>query len=366
MDVRERANAKRDRAGRYYRELRFLEERGEQGARPDEIATAIGMSRRTVYRDLQSLQGEMEVPLWSDEGRWGVTEKGFLPPLKLTLAEAMAIFLSARLMARFADEYDPDLAGAFQKVAVGLPPVLAEHVARTLEVMARRPLDERLRGHVRLLTQAWADRRVVRLSYDPAAYDPGRPPREARVHPYLIEPSSTTHALYLIGFDEARGAIRTFKIERILSVDVTPQTRDPARALVPARLVHFGVATCDTLGLRLGAQRSFPESFRLSVVPQPPDRARLSGAGDAASVTAVGTLRADARRVPLWGGRASPQGGTSAHEPLPTHHVPVGPARLSGAGRPSGHRRGGVRSPGIGGYIRRNGKLDVRERAELI
>jgi predicted DNA-binding transcriptional regulator YafY len=224
MDVRERANAKRDRAGRYYRELRFLEERGEQGARPEEIAAAIGMSRRTVYRDLQSLQGEMEVPLWSDEGRWGVTEKGFLPPLKLTLAEAMAVFLSARLMARFADEYDPDLAGAFQKVAVGLPPVLAEHVARTLEVMARRPLNEHLRGHVRLLTQAWADRRVVRLTYDPAAYDPGRPPREARVHPYLIEPSSTTHALYLIGFDEARGAIRTFKIERILSVDVTPQT----------------------------------------------------------------------------------------------------------------------------------------------
>jgi predicted DNA-binding transcriptional regulator YafY len=226
VEVRERASAKRDRAGRYYRELRFLEERGDQGARPEEIAAAIGMSRRTVYRDLQALQEEMEVPLWSDEGRWGVSEKGFLPPLKLTLAEAMAVFLSARLMARFADEYDPDLAGAFQKVAVGLPPVLAEHVARTLEVMARRPLDERMRGHVRLLTQAWADRRVVHLTYDPAAYDPGRLPREARVHPYLIEPSSTTHALYLIGFDEARGAVRTFKIERILSVEPTTQTFD--------------------------------------------------------------------------------------------------------------------------------------------
>ena len=224
MEVRERASAKRDRAGRYYRELRFLEERGDHGARPEEIAAAIGMSRRTVYRDLQALQEEMEVPLWSDEGRWGVSEKGFLPPLKLTLAEAMAVFLSARLMARFADEYDPDLAGAFQKVAVGLPPVLADHVARTLEVMARRPLDERMRGHVRLLTQAWADRRIVKITYDPAAYDPGRPPREARVHPYLIEPSSTTHALYLIGFDEARGAVRTFKIERILSVEPTTRT----------------------------------------------------------------------------------------------------------------------------------------------
>jgi predicted DNA-binding transcriptional regulator YafY len=224
VELHERASAKRDRAGRYYRELRFLEERGDQGARPEEIAAAIGMSRRTVYRDLQALQEEMEVPLWSDEGRWGVSEKGFLPPLKLTLAEAMAVFLSARLMARFADEYDPDLAGAFQKVAVGLPPVLADHVARTLEVMARRPLDDQLRGHIRLLTQAWADRRVVRLTYDPAAYDPRRPPREARVHPYLIEPSSATHALYLIGFDEARQAVRTFKIERILSVEPTTQT----------------------------------------------------------------------------------------------------------------------------------------------
>src|SRR5438552_15968480 len=137
MDVRERANAKRDRAGRYYRELRFLEERGEQGARPEEIATAIGMSRRTVYRDLQSLQGEMEVPLWSDEGRWGVTEKGFLPPLKLTLAEAMAVFLSARLMARFADEYDPDLAGAFQKAEVGRPPLLSYYCSRCTAVKTR-------------------------------------------------------------------------------------------------------------------------------------------------------------------------------------------------------------------------------------
>ena len=42
-------------------------------------------------------------------------------PLKLTLSEAMAVFLGARLMVRYADKYDPDLAAAFEKLAEILP-----------------------------------------------------------------------------------------------------------------------------------------------------------------------------------------------------------------------------------------------------
>ena len=61
------------------------------------------------------------VPIWEDEGRYGLDEKGMLPALRLTQAEAMAVFLSARLMARYSDGYDPDLAAAFQKLATGLP-----------------------------------------------------------------------------------------------------------------------------------------------------------------------------------------------------------------------------------------------------
>ena len=52
-------------------------------------------------------------------------------------------------------------------------------------------------------------------------------PREARVHPWYIEPSIATHALYLFGFDETRDAPRTFKIDRIRDLSVTGQTFDP-------------------------------------------------------------------------------------------------------------------------------------------
>jgi predicted DNA-binding transcriptional regulator YafY len=223
----EERGGKRDRLARFYRVLRVLEARGEQGARIEEIARLVGMSRRTVYRDLKALEGELGIPLWSDGGRWGVEGKGFLPPLKLTRAEAMAVFLSARLMVRYADEYDADLAAAFQKMADGLPSVLADHVARTLEVMSRRQVDPSFTRHVQVLTQAWAERRVVTFVYDASAHDPARGSRDARVHPWYIEPSLSTHALYLFGWDEARSAPRTFKIDRIRDLALTAATFQP-------------------------------------------------------------------------------------------------------------------------------------------
>jgi predicted DNA-binding transcriptional regulator YafY len=224
-----RTAAKRDRLARFYRVIRVLEGHGDEGVRIEEIARRVGMSRRTVYRDLIALQDELGVPVWSDgKGLWGVEGEGFLPPLRLTQAEAMAVVLSARLMARYADKYDPDLAAAFQKLEEGLPPALRGPVERTLDTLARRPLDEDFSRHVHLLTRAWAERRVVRLTYAPAfaggTEQPHREPRLARVRPYLIEPSLQTHALYLIGFDETRDAIRTFKIERIVDLALTNET----------------------------------------------------------------------------------------------------------------------------------------------
>lgn len=227
----ERSGTKRDRLARFYRVIRVLEAHGDEGVRIEEIARRVGMSRRTVYRDLVALQSELGVPVWGERGVWGVERGGFLPPLRLTQSEAMAVVLSARLMARYADRYDPDLAAAFQKLEEGLPEALRRPVDRTLEVLARRPADEAYSRRVHALTRAWAERRVVRLSYAPAfaggTEQPQRAAREARVRPYLIEPSLVTHALYLIGFDETRDAIRTFKIERIGELAVTTDSFEP-------------------------------------------------------------------------------------------------------------------------------------------
>jgi len=100
-------------------------------------------------------------------------------------------------------------------------------VERTLDGLSKAPRDERFSANVRLLTKAWAERRVVAIDYAPAHLEGGATPRRATVRPYLLEPSLQTHALYLIGFDEERGAIRTFKIERIGAAALTPRTFEP-------------------------------------------------------------------------------------------------------------------------------------------
>ncbi|HEY3164287.1 MAG TPA: WYL domain-containing protein [Candidatus Limnocylindrales bacterium] len=224
-------SGKRDRLARMTRILALLNAHPD-GMKPAEIGRRVDSSVRTVYRDLRSIEGELGMPLWSEGGRWGVEADAFLPPLKLTRSEAMAVVLSARLMVRYADKYDPDLASAFEKLAAVLPPALREHVDRTLDDLSRRPTDETFSHHVRLLTQGWAERRVVALEYAPAPYAPEAAPRSARVRPYLIEPSLQTHALYLIGWDETRNGMRTFKIERIRDVSLTPDGFDPPDAEV--------------------------------------------------------------------------------------------------------------------------------------
>jgi proteasome accessory factor B len=182
------------------------------------------MSVRTVYRDFRAIEDELDVPTWAEDGRWGILqEEAFLPPLKLTLGEAMAVVLSARLMVRYADKYDPGLASAFEKLEAVLPPALAAHVERTLAALASAPRDERFSRHLAVLTRAWAERRVVHLDYAPGQYEGGSVPRRAVVRPYLIEPSLQTHALYMIGHDEGRRAVRTFKIERIQDASIAPQ-----------------------------------------------------------------------------------------------------------------------------------------------
>jgi proteasome accessory factor B len=221
-----RASGKRDRLARMLRVVTVL--RGHpDGIRPAEIARRTGVATRTVYRDLRALEEEVGVAVWSEGGLWGVVSEEFLPPLKLTLDEAMAVVISARLMVRYADKYDPDLAAAFEKLEEVLPRALAEHVERTLDVLSQHARDTAFSERVHRLTKAWAERRVVTLDYEPARYAPEAAARRAVVRPYLIEPSLQTHALYLIGWDETKDALRTFKIERIRDVALTPRTFEP-------------------------------------------------------------------------------------------------------------------------------------------
>lgn len=181
------------------------------GLRVSDIAQDCGVARRTIYRDLMALH-EMGVPVWEDRGRFGIDRAAYLSTVRLNLNEAIALYFAARLLAHHSDEHNPHIVAALDKLAAGLPDqTISTHIARVADLVRARPLRAEYIRTLEAITRAWADRRLVRLRY--RAH--GRETTERVIAPYFVEVSRSTPAAYVIGFDQLRGAIRTFKIERV-------------------------------------------------------------------------------------------------------------------------------------------------------
>ena len=216
----DRWSRKRDRLARLLSVASILYTRGsgENGVAVTEIAELTGMTTRTVYRDIKALDEELGMPIFTaGRGRYGIEKKSFLPPLPLSLAEAIVLFLATRLIARWSDEYDQAVVSAFTKLADLLPQPIARHVAATMLTVGRAGPNEPFTRNFAHVAQAWADGRVVEFDYEPSDGDA----RHARVRPYFLEPDAASHNVYLIGFDETVDAMRTYKVERIRTSTVT-------------------------------------------------------------------------------------------------------------------------------------------------
>ena len=212
---------KRDRTARLLRVEHILFEY-PNGIRPREIARLCGVSQRTVYRDLVALQSELDLPIWEIDGCYGIDRGHFLPPIKLTLQEAIALFLSARLVSRHSDERNPNVESAFTKLAFILPPPISQHVQATVAEIAARRDDSRFTHTLDLLATAWANRRTVRIWHQWTSADGAYSKiYERKLDPYFIEPSDVGRSTYVIGLDHYSGQVRVFKIERIQDIELT-------------------------------------------------------------------------------------------------------------------------------------------------
>jgi proteasome accessory factor B len=232
----DRLSRKRDRLARLLSvaSILYLRGSGELGVPVSEIAGLTGMTTRTVYRDIKALEDELAMPIFqAGKGRYGIEKKYFLPPLHLSVPEAVVLFLASRLIARWSDAYDQAVVSAFTKLADLLPQPIARHVAATMLTVGQAELNDQFVRNFAHVAQAWADGRVVEFDYEPG--DGER--RHARVQPYFLEPDAAGRSVYLIGFDETVGALRTYKVERIRSSTLTadryeiPENFDPDRFL---------------------------------------------------------------------------------------------------------------------------------------
>lgn len=304
-DGDDRIGRKRDRLARLLNVASILYSKGsgEAGVPVAEIARLTGMTTRTVYRDIRALEEELAVPVFAAKrGHYGIERRFFLPPLRLSVPEAIVLFLASRLIARWSDQYDAAVVSAFTKLADALPQPIARHVAATMLAVGEHESNEPFTRSFSAVARGWAEGRVVELVYDPGTGTKKR----TRVQPYFLEPDAALRSVYLIGFDEPAGAMRTYKVERIRSATLTqdryeiPDDFDPDAWLANSWGIWSSDSTPTAL-VRLRFDASVAHRVREAVWHRSQKLTELNGGGVELAVRVAGVVEIQPW-IMSWGG----------------------------------------------------------------
>jgi predicted DNA-binding transcriptional regulator YafY len=208
------------RADRLFRLVQLL--RARRFATGDQIARELGVSRRTVYRDVADLQGS-GVPIRGEAGVGYRLERGYeLAPLIFTSDELAGLVLGARIVAAWGD---PDLAAAvasaMTKVEAVLPEALRRIVLETPLFAPGRPWASAMAGEVALLRRAISERRLVHFRY--GREDGTESERDARPLGLYFWGRKWT----LASWCELRADYRSFRPDRMRDLVLLDRSFDP-------------------------------------------------------------------------------------------------------------------------------------------
>jgi len=184
-----------------------------------DLAERLGVSLRTVYRDMDTLM-KSGVPVEGERGvGYAMTAPITLPPLNLTLTELEALHLG---MAVVAEAADGELKRAANSLASKIDAVLPED--RTAPSagwgFAVYPFAEAARGfeHMAPLRAAIRTRRKVDVSYE----DVKGQITERRLRPLQMEYWGRVWTVTT--WCEMSGDFRVFRVDRIRTIEITFET----------------------------------------------------------------------------------------------------------------------------------------------
>jgi len=190
-----------------------------RGLTSRELAELCGVCIRTIQRDLHALETELRVPLAQDGDYYSILEGYILPPISLSLYEALATFLALRLSLRQTDKQNPHIEQAIAKIANTLPPPLAAHVEHSIRSIRKIPMGPEQTRIFEQVALAWTTRRQMKISYQSLR---SSETREWLLEPYFVEMTGVGYSTYIIGHAarEGKEGILTFKLDRIRTAEV--------------------------------------------------------------------------------------------------------------------------------------------------
>ncbi len=207
------------RADRLFQIVRLLRVRGFLTGQA--LADELGVSKRTVYRDIRDLE-RSGVPIRGEAGVGYRLERGFeLPPLTFNEAEIEALVLGARIAGAWGDD---QLASAAETALQRLEAVLPEPLRR---VVATTPLfapdfhrRRELVAGLPIIREAIGGRRHLRFAYTRA--DGAGSARTVRPFALYFWGKAWT----LASWCETRGDYRSFRPDRMSEVVMLESTFD--------------------------------------------------------------------------------------------------------------------------------------------
>ncbi|MBD9451887.1 MULTISPECIES: YafY family protein [Rhizobium] len=189
------------------------------------LATETGVSIRTLYRDISSLQAQGAL-IEGEPGLGYVLKPGFmLPPMMFSQDEIEALVLGSRWVARAAD---PRLAAAgadaLAKIADVLPQEMRDEIeTSTLLVHLRPPVADK--ADLSAIRKAIRAERILKLTYS----DEGGTVSVRNIWPFAL--SYFEQVRVVVAWCELRQDYRHFRTDRI--VEMIPQDgRYPRRRAV--------------------------------------------------------------------------------------------------------------------------------------
>ena len=188
-----------------------------------ELASELGISLRTLYRDIATLQSQ-GARIDGAPGIGYVLRPGFtLPPLMFDSDETEALVLGIRWVAERADSSLRRSAhSALAKIAAVLPSALREELDSSTLLIGPGPAFAGNDEHLRDMRRAIRGERVTRIVYRSAEGDDS----ERDVWPFAI--GFFDRVRMLVAWCELRDGFRHFRVDRLKDLIVTDQ-RYPRR-----------------------------------------------------------------------------------------------------------------------------------------
>lgn len=209
--------SKKDREANIQRVYLHLRNAGDDGMKTSELEQQLGISERTLRDYLSDLASEGKI---YKEGWYWFVDRDYvaitLRPLTLEAEEAMVLYLASRLFVKASDTRNTAAERVLEKLASILQADadVSQDIAQAATQLAQRPHDENYQDIFRAIMRGYLHRCPIRIVYRPYKT---QDLFETTIHPYLLEPSAIGFATYVIGYSSLPNALRTYKIERIVS-----------------------------------------------------------------------------------------------------------------------------------------------------